>query len=140
VECCDFDEAWVPLMELTVEECKAQVKVPVDSVSISNMDFPLSFIDVAPKAFLQIRHAAGISSREYADILGESLVVLGKRVRLFSFSRFSAGRANVQMDQDQEKALVETLTEGRGGAFFYYSHDRCVMFICPSEISAGGQI
>ncbi len=77
-------------MELSVEECKVQVKVPVDSVSISNMDFPLSFIDVAPKAFLQIRHAAGISSREYADILGESLAVLGKRVRLlrelFSFS------------------------------------------------------
>ena len=39
------------------------------------------------------------------------------------------GRANVQMDQDQEKALVETLTEGRGGAFFYYSHDRCDLFM-----------
>jgi hypothetical protein len=35
------------------------------------------------------------------------------------------------MDQDQEKALVETLTEGRGGAFFYYSHDRCVK--CAQE-------
>jgi hypothetical protein len=31
----------------------------------------LSFTDIAPKAFLQIRHAAGISSREYADVLGE---------------------------------------------------------------------
>ena len=28
------------------------------------------------------------------------------------------------MDQDQEIALVEKLTEGRGGAFFYYSYDR----------------
>ena len=31
----------------------------------------VKFVDVAPKAFLQIRHAAGISSREYADVLGE---------------------------------------------------------------------
>ena len=31
----------------------------------------------------------------------------------------------MQMDQDQEIALVEKLTEGRGGAFFYYSYDRC---------------
>jgi hypothetical protein len=38
------------------------------------------------------------------------------------------------MDQDQEKALVETLTEGRGGAFFYYSHDRCDLFIIPSAV------
>lgn len=67
----DFDEAWVPLMDLTAEECKVEVNVPVDSASVSKMDFPLRFVDVAPKAFLQIRHAAGISSREYANILGE---------------------------------------------------------------------
>ena len=30
----------------------------------------------------------------------------------------------MQIDQDQVRALVEKLTEGRGGAFFYYSHDR----------------
>ncbi len=30
------------------------------------------------------------------------------------------------MDEEQEKVLVEKLTEGRGGAFFYFSQDKCV--------------
>jgi inner membrane protein involved in colicin E2 resistance len=38
------------------------------------------------------------------------------------------GRTNVHIDQDQEKVLVEKLTEGRGGAFFYYSQDRCSLY------------
>jgi hypothetical protein len=55
---------------------------------------------------------------------------------------FCTGRTNVHMDHDQEKVLVEKLTEGRGGAFFYYSQDRCGLnqfllvlfwFLCCSE-------
>ena len=38
----------------------------------------------------------------------------------------SAGRTNIHMDEEQEKVLVEKLTEGRGGAFFYFSQDKCV--------------
>jgi hypothetical protein len=92
----DFDEAWVPLMDLTAEECKVEVNVPVDSASVSKTDFPLRFVDVAPKAFLQIRHAAGISSREYAHILGKRLAatalvaeaaVLAKHTVIFCRSR-----------------------------------------------------
>jgi hypothetical protein len=34
------------------------------------------------------------------------------------------------MDRDQEEVLVEALTEGRGGAFFYFSQDRsAVVFL-----------
>ncbi len=71
VERSDFDEAWVPLMDLTAEECSVQVTIQVDNVASQTQDFPMRFTDVAPKAFLQIRHAAGILSREYADVLGE---------------------------------------------------------------------
>ena len=72
----DFDETWVPLMTLTAEECKEQVLVKVDNLAGTNLESSLSdlaFTDVAPKAFLQIRHAAGVSSREYADTLGKAL-------------------------------------------------------------------
>ena len=58
-------------MNLTAEECSAQVTIQVDNVTSQTQDFPMRFTDVAPKAFLQIRHAAGISSRDYADVLGE---------------------------------------------------------------------
>ena len=43
----------------------------------------------------------------------------------------SAGRTNIHMDEEQEKVLVEKLTEGRGGAFFYFSQDKCVSFSLP---------
>ena len=74
----DFDETWVPLMTVTAEECKAQVLVKVDHLAGTNLESSLSdlaFTDVAPKAFLQIRHAAGVSSREYADTLGKALAM-----------------------------------------------------------------
>ena len=76
VKSVDFDETWVPLMTVAAEECRAQVPVKVEDVPSMNLGSSLSdfaFTDVAPKAFLQIRHAAGVSSREYADILGEAL-------------------------------------------------------------------
>jgi len=76
VKSVDFDENWVPLMTVAAEECRAQVPVKVEDVPSMNLGSSLSdfaFTDVAPKAFLQIRHAAGVSSREYADILGEAL-------------------------------------------------------------------
>ena len=63
-------------MTVAAEECRAQVPVKVEDVPSMNLGSSLSdfaFTDVAPKAFLQIRHAAGVSSREYADILGEAL-------------------------------------------------------------------
>ena len=44
----------------------------------------------------------------------------------------SAGRTNIHMDEEQEKVLTEKLTEGRGGAFFYYSQDKCVAFSLPN--------
>ena len=42
----------------------------------------------------------------------------------------------MQIDQDQERALVEKLTEGRGGAFFYYSHDRLRTPPPPPKLSS----
>ena len=69
----DFDETWVPLMDLSAEDCRAQVTVQVDHVDRDIRDVQMRFTDVAPKVFLQIRHAAGVSSREYADVLGKAL-------------------------------------------------------------------
>lgn len=57
-------------MDLSAEECRAQVAVQVDDVESDIQFLRIHFIDVAPKVFLQIRHAAGVSSREYADVLG----------------------------------------------------------------------
>ena len=71
VEREDFDETWVPLMELSAEECRSQVTIAVDRAAVQTPAFTMIFSDVAPKAFLQIRHAAGVSSREYADVLGK---------------------------------------------------------------------
>ena len=68
----DFDETWVPLMDLSAEDCRAQVTVQVDHVDRDIRDVQMRFTDVAPKVFLQIRHAAGVSSREYADVLGKA--------------------------------------------------------------------
>ena len=68
----DFDETWVPLMDLSEEDCSAQVTVQVDHVDRDIRDVQMRFTDVAPKVFLQIRHAAGVSSREYADVLGKA--------------------------------------------------------------------
>jgi hypothetical protein len=68
------DEDWIPLMSLSPQDCKELAPVDVEGVarmSLGMRNIDLSFTDIAPKAFLQIRHAAGISSREYADVLGE---------------------------------------------------------------------
>jgi hypothetical protein len=59
-------------MDLSAEDCRVQVSVQVDEVESGTNDLHIHFIDVAPKVFLQIRHAAGISSREYADVLGKA--------------------------------------------------------------------
>ena len=125
----DFDETWVPLMDLSAEDCRAQVTVQVDHVDRDIRDVQMRFTDVAPKVFLQIRHAAGVSSREYADVLGKALEPTTLPVSSVAEQCLSSsGRSNVQIDQDQENLLIEKLTEGRGGAFFYYSHDRCRVF------------
>ncbi len=50
--------------------------VKVEDVPSMNLEPSLSdlpFTDVATKVFLQNRHAAGVSSREYAAILVEAL-------------------------------------------------------------------
>jgi uncharacterized protein with PQ loop repeat len=68
----------------------------------------IRFQALAPKVFESIRRSASISATEYAEAMNPS-------------STSSAEAFNIE--ESQANVLIEKLSEGRGGAFFYFSQN-----------------
>ncbi len=68
----------------------------------------IRFQALAPKVFESIRRSASISATEYAEAMNPS-------------STNSAEAFNIE--ESQANVLIEKLSEGRGGAFFYFSQN-----------------
>jgi hypothetical protein len=69
----------------------------------------IRFQALAPKVFESIRRSASISATEYAEAMNPSST--------------NAAEALFNIEESQANVLIEKLSEGRGGAFFYFSQN-----------------
>jgi hypothetical protein len=68
----------------------------------------IKFQALAPKVFESIRNSASISATEYAEAMNPSS---------------SSASEAFNIEQSQANVLIEKLSEGKGGAFFYFSQN-----------------
>jgi hypothetical protein len=113
-ELTDADFAEIEEVDV-LSSVQVQVVVRVDPSPTAPSPAPaafqkrdIKFQALAPKVFESIRNSASISATEYAEAMNPSS---------------SSASEAFNIEQSQANVLIEKLSEGKGGAFFYFSQN-----------------
>jgi hypothetical protein len=113
-ELTDADFAEIKEVDV-LSSIQVQVVVRVDPSPTAPSPAPaafqkrdIKFQALAPKVFESIRNSASISATEYAEAMNPSS---------------SSASEAFNIEQSQANVLIEKLSEGKGGAFFYFSQN-----------------
>ena len=106
-----FEAISNPVVGLTVVTDSASRRPSLRDVQIPPSPSAVRFQALAPKVFESIRRSASISATEYAEAMNPTS----------QSDRSDAEEFNIE--ESQANILIEKFTDGRGGAFFYFSQN-----------------